>query len=180
MQNNDAHKNSKKSSPSLAFHLAVLAVLSFIVWKISDRFIALSAIPWGVIAILLAPIANSIALFHKLSETKKNAVDDLNKSETRRFFRMISRKRNQTVAVIIFQISIILYVAIISMIGQPEELEPYFKVLSNIAIISMTCSLYTIIPSILGIKEISDFEATIKKRKVEKKRLASALEKLAK
>ncbi|HGM7400459.1 TPA: hypothetical protein ACKQGK_004433 [Serratia marcescens] len=164
--------------PSAAMHLVVIVLLFFVAWKIADKYIVLSSIPWGVLTILLAPIAYSIALFHKLSETRKNVAEDISKGEARRLALLVDRKRNSSITLLIIQITIILFIAILSLSNGNEVIQNHIKPLTNLAISLMVCSFYSILPSVLGIKEVNDFEAKIKQRKAQNKRVKATLEKL--
>ncbi|MBV4366265.1 hypothetical protein [Erwinia phyllosphaerae] len=167
-------------SPSAAFHLVVLLLLSFFTWKFSSKYISLDSIPWPVIVVLTAAVANSITLYTKLSETKKNAAEDLSRTELRHFNQIVERKRSSTLIVMILQILVVLGVILISMAGKQELISDHIKTLTNIVVSAIACSLYSAIPMLLGIKEVFDFEAVIKNRKKIIKRQSETLKKLAK
>ncbi len=174
----DATQKATNFQPSAAFHLVVIALLSFGSWEIADRFVAMTSIPWGIITILVAPIAYSITLFHKLSETTKNVAEDLSKDEARRLRRLINHKRNLCIATMIIQIIIVAFMAVLSLSGQLTEVTSVAHKLSNLAVVTVIISLYSFIPSVLGVKEVNDFEAIIKSRKAQNKRTNATLKKL--
>lgn len=179
MQNNRI--NGKANFfPSVAFHSVMILLLLFLSWKVSDKYITISSIPWGVISILLAPIGNSIALYLKLNETKKNVTEDISRAELRRLDIIVNRKRNFIIFTLILQLMTIALIAIVSLSSNTPLFSEHVKFLTNISISAMIASLYTIFPSILGIKDVFDFEAKIKHRKVQGKRMKQTLEKLAK
>lgn len=158
--------------------MVILLLVCFFTWKIASRFVFMVTIPWGVITILLLPIANSIALFHKLSETRKNVAEDITNAESRKLLIIVSRKRNAAITSLILQIIVIAFVAILSLAGTPEPLKEYGKIISNITVTMVVASLYSIIPSVIGIMEVYDFEAIIKERKRQKKKIKNAVTKL--
>lgn len=175
-----ASKRAFNLQPSRAFHLVVVAMLMFSAWFSADKFITLSSIPWGVLTILMLPIASSATLFHKLSETKKNVAEDLSRDEQRRLTRLITNKSRATLFMLALQISIIIFVAIISLGGESDSIKENIKPISNSVVCALVFSLYSLIPVLLGVKEVIDFEALIKIRKTSNNRKKSALTKLGK
>lgn len=178
-----ANKNNGRfkwlRSPSAAFHLVALLLLSYFTWKFSSKYISLDSIPWAVVVVLTAAVANSITLYTKLSETKKNAAEDLSRTELRHLNQIVERKRLATLIVMVLQILVVLGVVLISMAGKQELVSDHIKALTNIVMSAIACSLYSAIPMLLGIKEVFDFEAVIKNRKKNIKRQAETLKKLA-
>lgn len=166
-------------SPSAAFHLVAILLLSYFTWKFSSKYISLDSIPWPVVVVLTAAVANSITLYTKLSETKKNAAEDLSRTELRHLNQIVERKRLSTLIVMVLQIFVVLGVVLISMAGKQELITDHIKILTNIVMSAIACSLYSAIPMILGIKEVFDFEAVIKNRKKNIKRQSETLKKLA-
>lgn len=73
--------------------MVVVVLLMFTAWFIANKYIILTSIPWGVLTILILPIASSATLFHKLSETQKNVAEDLSRNEQRRLTRLIKEKK---------------------------------------------------------------------------------------
>ncbi len=175
-----ASKRAFNLQPSRAFHLVVVAMLIYAAWSIADKFIILNTIPWGVLTILILPIASSVTLFHKLFETRKNVAEDLSRDEQRRLKRLISQKSNATLLMLVLQIFIIIFVALISLGGESAIIKDNSKIISNLVICALVFSLYSLIPVLLGVKEVIDFEALIKIRKTAHKRKKSALTKLGK
>ncbi|MGX9377472.1 hypothetical protein ACWXV6_22150 [Pantoea ananatis] len=174
-----ASKHAYKQ-PSRAFHLVVVFLLMFAAWIISNKYIIITSIPWGVITILALPIASSGTLLHKLSETKKNVVEGISRDERRRLMRLISHKSKATLFMFIVQIAIILFVALVSLATGSEIINEHIKIITNLVICSLVFSLYSLIPIALGIKEVIDFESLIKTRQTADKRKKSALAKLGK
>ncbi len=175
-----ASKRAFNLQPSRAFYLVVAAMLMLTAWFCADKFIILSSIPWGVLTILMLPIASSATLFHKLSETKKNVAEDLSRDEQRRLTGLISQKSRATLFMLSLQITIIAFVAIISLGGESELIKENIKLISNSVVCALVFSLYSLIPVLLGVKEVIDFESLIKTRKTSNKRKKSALTKLGK
>lgn len=175
-----AGKRAFNLQPSRAFHLVVAAMLMLTSWFCADKFIILASIPWGVLTILMLPIASSATLFHKLSETKKNVAEDLSRDEQRRLTRLISEKSRATLFMLSLQIAIIAFVAIISLGGESELIKENIKLISNSVVCTLVFSLYSLIPVLLGVKEVIDFESLIKTRKTSNKRIKSALTRLGK
>jgi len=166
-------------SPSAAFHLVAILVLSYFTWKFSSKFVSLDSIPWPVVVVLTAAVANSVTLYTKLSETKKNVTEDLSRTELRHLNQIVDRKRSSTLFVMVLQILVALGVILISMAGKQELVSSHIKILTNFIMSAIACSLYSVIPMLLGIKEVFDFEAIIKARKKNSKRQSETLKKLA-
>lgn len=178
--NDQGSKRTYKIQPSRTFHLVIFVMLMFATWYASDKFITLVSIPWGVLTILMLPIASSATLFHKLSETKKNVAEDLSRNEQRRLTRLIIKKSRATLLMLVLQITIIIFVAIISLGGESDLIKDNIKIISNSVVCALVFSLYSLIPVLLGIKEVIDFESFIKVRKTRNKRKKAALTKLGK
>lgn len=166
--------------PSRAFHLVVVALLMHAAWHIAEKFIILASVPWGVLTILILPIASSATLFHKLSETKKNVVEDLSRNEQRRLTRLIRNKSRATLFMLGLQILIVIFVSLVSLGSGSDAIKENIKILSNLVVCALVFSLYSLIPVLLGVKEVIDFESLIKVRKTSNKRKKSALTKLGK
>lgn len=166
-------------SPSAALHLVAVLLLSYFTWNFSSEFISLDSIPWPVVVVLTAAVANSVTLYTKLSETKKNAAEDLSRTELRHLDQIVGRKRLSVLLVLIIQIIVVLGVILISMAGRQELISSHIKELTNIIMCAIAFSLYSAIPMLIGIKEVFDFEALIKKRKRNLTRQSEALKKLA-
>ena len=81
---------------------------------------------------------------------------------------------------LILQISIIIFVALISLGGESEAIKEHIQTISKLVVCALVFSLYSLIPVLLGVKEVIDFEGLIKTRKTINKRKKSALTKLGK
>ncbi|PLD99013.1 hypothetical protein B6I64_18340 [Klebsiella pneumoniae] len=149
-------------------------------WFVANKFIILSSVPWGVLTILILPIASSATLFHKLSETKKNVAEDLSRDEQRRLERLIKNKSRATLFMLALQISIIVFVALISLGNESETIKEHIQIISKLVVCTLIFSLYSLIPVLLGVKEVIDFEGLIKTRKALNRRKKNALAKLGK
>ena len=176
----EAGKRTFNLQPSRAFHLVVVTLLMCTAWFVASKFIILSSVPWGVLTILILPIASSATLFHKLSETKKNVAEDLSRDEQRRLERLIKNKSRATLFMLALQISIIVFVALISLGNESETIKEHIQIISKLVVCTLIFSLYSLIPVLLGVKEIIDFEGLIKTRKALNKRKKNALAKLGK
>ncbi|WP_234083697.1 hypothetical protein [Enterobacter quasiroggenkampii] len=175
-----AGKRTFNLQPSRAFHLVVVVLLMYAAWYIANKYISLTSVPWGVLTILILPIASSATLFHKLSETKKNVAEDLSRDEQRRLTRLIKNKSRATLFMLSLQIFIIIFVALISLGGESESIKEHIHTISKFVVCALVFSLYSLIPVLLGVKEVIDFEGLIKTRKTINKRKKSALTKLGK
>jgi hypothetical protein len=71
---------------------------------------------------------------------------------------------------LVLQITIIIFVAIISLGGESDLIKNNIKIISNSVVCALVFSLYSLIPVLLGIKEVIDFESFIKVRKTRNKR----------
>lgn len=178
--NREAAKCIFYQQPSRAFHLVVVVLLMSTAWFVANKYIILTSIPWGVLTILILPIASSATLFHKLSETKKNVAEDLSRNEQRRLTRLIKEKSRATLFMLTLQISIIIFVALISLGNESSFVQQHIHTISKFVVCTLFFSLYSLIPVLLGVKEVIDFEGLIKTRETLNKRKKSALSKLGK
>lgn len=176
----EAGKYTFNLQPSGCFHLVVVVLLMFVAWTIASKYIILTSVPWGVLTILILPIASSVTLFHKLSETKKNVAEDLSRDEQRRLAKLISKKSKTTLFMLVLQIAIIIFVAVISLGSESDSIKSHIQIFTKLLLCALFFSLYSLIPVLLGVKEVIDFEALIKIRKTLTKRKSSALSKLGK
>lgn len=178
--NDQGNKRAFNLQPSRAFHLVVMVMLMYAAWFISEKYITLSSVPWGVLTILMLPIASSATLFHKLFETRKNVAEDLSRDEQRRLARLIKNKSRATLFMLGLQITIIIFVALISLGGNSEIITEHIKIITNLVVCALVFALYSLIPVLLGVKEVIDFESFIKIRKTNNNRKKAALTKLGK
>ena len=109
---------------------------------------------------------------------QKNVTEDLTKSEYKRLGRIVSSKQKMSIFTIFCQLTVIATNIILSLSFSSTALDPYKANIMNAAVSMLMVSIYLVIPSALGIKEISDFEAKVKRRKIDKKNLRKALSKL--
>ncbi len=78
------------------------------------------------------------------------------------------------------QISIIVFVALISLGNESETIKEHIQIISKLVVCTLIFSLYSLIPVLLGVKEVIDFEGLIKTRKALNRRKKNALAKLGK
>ncbi|WP_051863117.1 hypothetical protein [Xenorhabdus bovienii] len=179
MKPHDSYHNSIYTL-SGAFHLVVAIVIAILGTWLSSKVISesVTSFPWGVVTILLLPTGYCINLLIKLSETKKNIIEDLTRSEGRSLTLIINRKIYNSIIILAFQFIIAGIIVILSVGSIPDFLDGYQRNIVGLVIGLTISSLYLVIPSIFGIKEVNDFEALIKYRKAQAKKIKTALNKL--
>ena len=174
------NSNKKQFILGGLFHLVMSVTIAIISYKISQFFIhdKIKSIPWGVISILLLPTGYGVTFLTKLSEVKKNTVELLNRSETRHLDIIIKYKKRGAYLTLCFQLIIVAGNIFFSVGSLPENLQQYHKDLLCLLIALTVTSLYLILPFLLGVNEVNDFESKVKERKSRKKKKEELLKKL--
>ncbi|CNE40283.1 MULTISPECIES: hypothetical protein [Yersinia] len=180
MRKSNSITTNDRSVPSAAFNLVVIVLLVAITWLVSSKYIApyMLTIPWSALTILLVPLGSCVALLHELSKVQKNVTEDITKTEARRLKHIVRTKQRTSLFTLIFQVIIIAINIILSLASPSDVVQLHKEFLINFSTSMMIVSLYLIIPSVLGIKEINDFETKVKRRKVDNKNLKSAISRL--
>jgi len=181
MMKHSSSANNKLRPPSVILNLVIITAISLISWNFSSKFIApnIETVPWGFVTILILPIGSWIALLNELSKVQKNVSDDISRSESRRLEYIVSSKQKASGCTLVFQLIVIAVNISIIFASSSLLLAPYKADMINALMSMMIVSLYLIIPAVLGIKEISDFETKVKRRKIDQAKTKKALSRLS-